>query len=71
MGVIVEIARPYRCCNGCGSKDEVIEITALMQVGRTKQGAQIALCESCAQKLRFMLNSRFGRCRDEVSECKR
>jgi len=59
MSVIVETARPYRCCNSCGSNDEVIEITALMQSGKTKQGTQIALCESCAQKLRFALNSRY------------
>ena len=60
MGVIVEIAKPYRCCNGCGSNDGVIEITVGMRVGKTKQGMQIALCESCAQKLRFALNSRYG-----------
>ncbi len=59
MGVIVEKAESYRCCNSCGSNDEVIEITALMRVGKTKQGTQIALCESCAQKLRFALNSRY------------
>lgn len=59
MGVIVEIAKPYRCCNSCNSNDEVIEITALRSVGKTKQGTQIALCESCAQILRFALNSRY------------
>lgn len=59
MGVIVEIASPYRRCNSCGSDDDVIEITALIRVGKTKQGTQIALCESCAQKLRFALNSRY------------
>ena len=59
MGVIVEIAGPYRCCNSCNSNDGVIEITALMRVGKTKQGTQIALCESCAQMLRFALNSRY------------
>lgn len=70
MGVIVEIARPYRCCNSCGSKDGVIEITALMRTGDTKQGTQIALCESCAEMLRYTLNSRFGRCREEYLEKK-
>jgi len=65
MSVIVEIARPYRCCNSCGSKDGVIEITAGMSIGKTKQGTQIALCESCAEMLRYRLNSRFGRCREE------
>ena len=59
MGVIVEIAESYRCCNSCNSNDGVINITALMHVGRTTQGTQIALCESCAQKLRFALNSRY------------
>lgn len=59
MSVIVEIAEPYRCCNSCNSNDEVIEITALIRVGNTQQGTQIALCESCAQKLRFALNSRY------------
>ena len=65
MGVIVETARPYRCCNSCGSNDEVIEITALMRTGTIKQGTQIALCESCAEMLRYRLNSRSGRCREE------
>jgi RNase P subunit RPR2 len=59
MGVIVEIASPYRRCNSCNSDDGVIEITALMRVGKTSQGTQIALCESCAQKLRFALNNRY------------
>ena len=59
MGVIVEIAEPYRTCGSCGSNDDVINITALRQVGASQQGAQIALCESCAQKLRFALNSRY------------
>lgn len=59
MSVIVEIAKPYRCCNSCGSNDGVIEITVGMRVGKTKQGTQIALCESCAQILRFRLNSRY------------
>ena len=59
MGVIVEIAEPYRCCNSCNSNDGVIEITALKCVGKTKQGTQIALCESCAQLLRFALNNRY------------
>lgn len=60
MGVIVEIAESYRCCNSCNSSDGVINITALMHVGKTIQGTQIALCESCAQKLRFALNNRYG-----------
>ena len=59
MSVIIEIAEPYRHCNSCGSNDEVIEITSLMRVGKTTQGSQIALCKSCAQKLRFALNSRY------------
>lgn len=59
MSVIVEIARPDRCCNSCSSNDGVIEITALMRFGKIKQGTQIALCESCAQMLRFALNSRY------------
>ena len=57
MGVIVKIAEPYRCCNSCNSNDGVINITALMRVGKTRQGTQIALCESCAQMLRLALNS--------------
>lgn len=59
MGVIVEIASPYRCCDSCNSNDGVIEITALMRVGGIEQGARIVLCESCAQMLRFALNSRY------------
>ena len=59
MSVIVKIARPYRCCDSCNSNDDVIEITALMRVGGIEQGVQMALCESCAQKLRFALNSRY------------
>lgn len=59
MGVIVEIAEPYRTCGSCGSDDGVINITVLRPVGRSQQGTQIALCESCAQKLRFALNSRY------------
>ena len=59
MSVIVEIASPYRCCNSCNSNDGVIEITALLRVGKTEQGSQIALCESCSQKLRLALNSRY------------
>lgn len=60
MALKIEIAESYRCCNSCNSNDEVINITALMPVGKTTQGTQIALCESCAQKLRFALNSRYG-----------
>jgi hypothetical protein len=59
MGVIVEIAEPYRCCSSCNSNDGVINITALRLVGKTKQGTQIALCESCSQMLRLALNSRY------------
>lgn len=59
MGVIIAIVKPYRRCNSCNSNDGVIEITALMSVGNTKQGTQIALCESCAQMLRLALNSRY------------
>jgi hypothetical protein len=59
MGVIVEIAEPYRCCNSCNSNDGVINITAVRLVGKTKQGVQIALCESCSQMLRLALNSRY------------
>ena len=60
MGVIVEIAEPYRTCGSCGSDDGVINITVLRPVGRSQQGTQIALCKSCAQMLRFALNSRYG-----------
>ena len=59
MGVIVEIAENWRTCNGCGSKENVVNITVLRRTGKSKQGTQIALCESCAQKLRFALNSRY------------
>ena len=59
MSVIVEIARPYRCCNSCNSNDGVVEITALKRIGKTEQGSQISLCESCAQILRFALNNRY------------
>lgn len=59
MGVIVEIAKPYRRCNSCNSDDGVIEITVLRRVGKAQQGIEIALCESCAQMLRFALNSRY------------
>lgn len=59
MGVIIETAKQYRTCNSCNSNDGVIEITALRHVGKTKQGTQIALCKSCAQMLRFELNSRY------------
>ena len=59
MGVVVEKANSYRCCNSCNSKDEVIEITALMLVGNSNQGTQIALCKSCAQLLRSILNNRY------------
>ena len=59
MSVIVETANSYRCCNSCGSNNRVVEITALMHVGKTKQGTQIALCKSCAQILRLALNSRY------------
>lgn len=55
------MADPYRCCNSCGSNDGVIEITVGMCVGNTKQETQVVLCKSCAQKLRFALNSRYGR----------
>ena len=60
MSVIVEIAEPYRRCNSCNSDDGVIEITVLRPTGKARQGTQIALCESCAQMLRFALNSRYG-----------
>lgn len=59
MGVKVENAKPYRRCNSCNSAEGVVEITALMRVGHTEQGSQIALCESCAQMLRFALSSRY------------
>ena len=59
MGVIVEIAKPYRSCGSCGSNENVINITVLRRTGKSKQGTQIALCESCAQMLRFALNSRY------------
>lgn len=60
MGVIVETAEPYRRCNSCNSDDGVIEITVLRRVGKAQQGIEIALCESCTQRLRFALNSRYG-----------
>lgn len=59
MSILVEIAKPYRCCNSCNSNDGVIEVNALKRIGNTKQGTQIALCESCAQILRLALNSRY------------
>jgi len=65
MSVIVEIAEPYRRCNSCNSNDGVIEINVLRNIGSAKQGIQIALCESCAQMLRFALNSRYRRVGEE------
>lgn len=59
MGVIVEIAESWRTCGSCGSNEDVINITVLRRTGISQQGTQIALCESCAQKLRFALNSRY------------
>ena len=59
MSVTVEKAGPYRRCNSCNSNGDVIEITLLKHFGNIKQGVQIALCESCAQKLRFALNNRY------------
>ncbi len=49
--ITVEKAESYRCCNSCSSNDGVIEITALMPVGKTKQGTQIALCDKCMRDL--------------------
>lgn len=57
--VIIEEAEPYRTCGSCGSDEDVINITVLRMVGRSKQGTQIALCESCAQCLRLSLNDRY------------
>ena len=51
MGVIVEISEPYRCCNSCNSNDGVIEITALMRVGKTKQGTQGRDVPGCVQEV--------------------
>lgn len=65
MSVIVETAKPYRCCNSCNFNDGVIEITALRRVGKTKQGTQLALCESCAQLLRLALNRRYKGCGEQ------
>ena len=59
MGVIVEIAEAWRTCGSCASDECAINITVLRRVGNSKQGTQIALCESCAQKLRFALNGRY------------
>ena len=59
MGVIVEIAENWRTCNSCGSNEDVINITVLRRTGKSKQGTQITLCESCAQMLRFALNNRY------------
>ena len=59
MALKIEIAEPYRRCNSCNSNDGVINITALMHVGKTTQGTQIALCESCAQCLRLQLQDRY------------
>lgn len=57
--VIIEEAEPYRTCGSCGSGEDVINITMLRMVGRSRQGSQIALCESCAQCLRLSLNDRY------------
>lgn len=57
--IIVEKAESYRTCGSCGSDEDVINITILRKVGRTKQGSQIALCESCAQCLRLSLDDRY------------
>ena len=51
MSVMVEKAESYRCCNSCGSNEDVINITTLMSVGRTKQGTQIALCRQCTEEM--------------------
>lgn len=51
MSIIVEKAESYRCCNSCGSNDRVLNITTLIKVGHTKQGAQIAVCNDCAKDL--------------------
>lgn len=52
MSVIVEKAEKYRCCNSCSGKGGgVFDITALMDVGSTKQGYQIALCRQCMKDL--------------------
>jgi hypothetical protein len=57
--VIVEGAESYRTCGSCGSNEDVINITILRMVGRSRQGSQISLCESCAQCLRLSLNDRY------------
>ena len=57
--VIIEEAESHRTCGSCGSDEDVINITVLRMVGRSKQGIQIALCESCAQCLRLSLNDRY------------
>lgn len=59
MAITVEFAESYRTCGSCGSNEDVINITALRQIVNTKQGTQIALCESCAQTLRLALNNRY------------
>lgn len=59
MGVIVELAEPYKTCGSCDSNENVIYITAWRNVGKSRQGTQIALCESCAQLLRLALNGRY------------
>lgn len=57
--VTIEGAESYRTCGSCGSDEDVINITVLRKVGRSTQGSQIALCESCAQCLRLSLNDRY------------
>lgn len=59
MGVKVEIAENWRTCNSCGSNEDVVNITVLRRTGKSKQGTQIALCESCAQLLRLAPNNRY------------
>lgn len=51
MSVRVEKAESYRHCNSCGSNDRVLEIYAVMKIGRTTQGFSIALCNECAVSL--------------------
>lgn len=57
--VTIEEAESYRTCGSCGSDEDVINITVLRKVGRSTQGSQIALCKSCAQCLRLLLNDRY------------
>ena len=55
MSVIVERAESYRCCNSCGSNNDVLNITALMKFRQGKQGTQMALCSKCAEDLQSCL----------------